>query len=178
MTQFHRRQPTSTQALPKQPPTAAQAGASAANQQGDPSRQRPQDSGSQGNAEEQWTRVGKRRDRPKPLTGSRPAPSGCRFRGAPPPLRHLFVYRVEKDVEDDDIVQYLKESLPETPIMGVECISHPDSKFRSFKVSCQHMVIGNLMDASVWPEGMRVRRYSTERTKIFYFILFFFHIFI
>ncbi|ELU07910.1 hypothetical protein CAPTEDRAFT_209881 [Capitella teleta] len=79
------------------------------------------------------------RNRPRrrtPLVGKADG-AACNFRGAPPPLRHLFFSRVMKDVKGEDVKDHLKRCAPDIDVSSVECVSHANAKFKSFKLGCR-----------------------------------------
>lgn len=79
------------------------------------------------------------------------------FRGAPEPDRHLFIYRVEKSASEDDISDYLQGQ--NISFRSVACLSNPDSKFKSFRLTVAVSNYKQLFDDSLWPQGVRVRSY-------------------
>ena len=81
-----------------------------------------------------------------------------RMKAAPVPKRDIFVYRLAKEVKEEDIVADLKEALPSVAV-DVKKVSHEDAKFSSFRVICNADCLEQLMDDSVWPNGCRYRRF-------------------
>ena len=59
--------------------------------------------------------------------------------GAPGPTRHLFIKRITKDTEND-AVQKMIESYG-FGIRDFRCISHPEARFKSFKLSVPGITI-------------------------------------
>ena len=79
------------------------------------------------------------------------------FKGAPEPNRELFIYRVDKQTTLRDLrVHVLDEGFD---VRALECISNPNSKFKSFKLSVPVSQFSHLFDESIWPIGVRVRKY-------------------
>lgn len=85
------------------------------------------------------------------------------FKGAPEPTRDLFLSRVDSAVSGDDIRAYLSEQ--NVTVRALVKISHDDSKFKSFKLSVPVSVVHNLLQDSMWPSGVRVRRYVAPNTE-------------
>jgi hypothetical protein len=89
-----------------------------------------------------------------------------KLRGAPAPKRHIFVYRVVKQYNCDDVVEHLKDTAPEiADNVNVELVAHPESKYNSFKVTCSASDFVQLMDENVWPEGSNFRQYKVYRNR-------------
>ena len=74
---------------------------------------------------------------------------------APEPSRDIFVSRLHCDINSDK--NYLESKHIIT--RNVECISHPDSKSRSFKLSVPKSMFKTVFDATLWPEGISVKQY-------------------
>ena len=84
-----------------------------------------------------------------------------KFRGAPEPDRHLFIYRVENDTDVADVTQYLdNENIPYTL---VECLSNPNAKFKSFKLTVGVSRYQQLFNDHICPHGIRVRAFRAPR---------------
>jgi len=96
--------------------------------------------------------------RQKVITGKNRAPVQFgSFKGAPEPSRDLFVYRVDKAVEQTDILQYLQSQ--SIDVRDLRCISHEDARYKSFKLTTKMSDIDNLFTDSFWPSGVKVRRF-------------------
>ena len=104
--------------------------------------------------DDDWTKVGKKRT--KIIKGTQ---ESCgRFQGAPEPKRDLFVYRVSKECEPDDIRAMLKAKNCE--VEDITVMSKAEAKFRSFKVSLKVSLVATLLSEEFpWPLGVRVRRF-------------------
>ena len=89
--------------------------------------------------------------------------SSSAFRGAPEPDRFLFIYRVEKDASESDIMNYLGEN--NILYRNVKCLSNPDSKFKSFKLTVAVSQYKALFDDNLWPNGVRVRPYRAPNVQ-------------
>jgi hypothetical protein len=83
------------------------------------------------------------------------------FKGAPVPSRSLFVYRVAKDTDTNDLKLFLRDM--DFDVSELCCISHEDSKLKSFKLTVPVDQIESLLDVAVWPRGVRVRRYFAPK---------------
>jgi hypothetical protein len=103
----------------------------------------------------------KRKERKQALLGK--GKSVSTLRGAPPPSRDMFVFRVDKMTSVNDLKDY---------IIGKGCeardiiiVSHKDSHYKSFKVTVSVTDYNNLMKPEIWPEGIMVRQYRVRSNK-------------
>ena len=80
-----------------------------------------------------------------------------KFRGAPEPNRDLFIYRADKDTRSADLSSHLKDH--GFHVRNIDCVSHPDSKFKSFRVTLPLSEFKDVFDSAIWPSGVRVRKY-------------------
>ena len=116
------------------------------------------------NGDDSWTKVGprNRNRRAKVIKGTQE--STGRFRGAPEPMRDIFVYRVNKECEPDDIRAMLREN--NCDIESIVVTSDDNAKFRSFKITVKASVANALLsDTFPWPNGVRVRRFFLRKGK-------------
>jgi hypothetical protein len=90
---------------------------------------------------------------------------GAKVRGAPEPSRHLFIYRVDKSVNDSDMKDYVNEQ--GVTIQSLACVSHPSAKYKSFKLTVPISEYERLFSDEMWPEGIRVRKYIPPRPASF-----------
>ena len=74
--------------------------------------------------------------------------------GAPPPLRFVFVSRVEKG-NVHSLFDFLRSE--NINVQRVERMSHIDAKFKSFKVSVFKNEVNKLLNNIEWPNGIVVR---------------------
>ena len=65
------------------------------------------------------------------------------------------------DATDDDLRRYLKES--NVDIRELKCISHSESKFKSFKLTVPVDQCQPLMSSDRWPSGVIVRQFVVPR---------------
>ena len=109
------------------------------------------------NTDEDWSRVGPRKKRAQFIKGT--TETSGRFQGAPEPkFRDIFVYRVSKDCETDDIKTMLMEKNCEVHEICV--MSNEAAKNRSFKITVKPPVAALMLsDTFPWPCGVRVRRF-------------------
>ena len=106
-----------------------------------------------------WTDVGPRK-RPKIIQGKTEGTG--RFKGAPEPVRELFLYRVSKECEKEDIMTAMQEN--NVDVKDIVLKSKDEAKFRSFKITVNvSAVIKLLSDSYPWPAGVRVRRFFQKR---------------
>ena len=82
--------------------------------------------------------------------------------GAPEPTRHLFIKRITKDTENDAVKNMIQSY--GFGIRDFRCISHPEARFKSFKLSVPASQFERLFDEKLWPEGVVVRIYMTPRS--------------
>ena len=73
------------------------------------------------------------------------------LRGAPSPKRDIFVSRVQSGN-----VFIVKRFLNNNNIMNddIKCVSHDNSKFKSFKVTISKSDLPNVMENKFWPKGV------------------------
>ena len=83
--------------------------------------------------------------------------ASTRLLGAPPPTRDFFVYRVDKSTSIEDIKDHLSGC--DINIRDLKKVCHSESKFNSYKLSVSVTNADKVMDASIWPDGIRVRRF-------------------
>ena len=83
------------------------------------------------------------------------------FRGAPEPSRDLFIYRVDKDSTDDDLKTHIEAS--GINIRLLQCVSHSDAKFKSYRLTVAASQYGELFKDEMWPDGVNIRRYNVPR---------------
>jgi hypothetical protein len=92
--------------------------------------------------------------------------TGGKLKGAPPPPRHIFLYRVEKEFSSKDVVEHIREATSDVKDeVKVELLSHQDAKYKSFKVTCSAKDFPILMDENVWPEGSNFRQFKNYRQR-------------
>jgi hypothetical protein len=84
----------------------------------------------------------------------------ARFRGGPPPMRDYFLYRVMKPATEDDVSRCLHDN--DIKFDSVVRISKPEARYRSFKLSISVTDIDKVMDAQIWPEGVRIRKFVSR----------------
>ena len=83
-----------------------------------------------------------------------------RLRGGPPPVRDFFVYRVMKPADEDDVAECLREN--NIKFESVLRVSKEEAKFCSFKLTVPLTDIKRVMEPDVWPEGVRIRKFTTR----------------
>ena len=105
------------------------------------------------------------RQRHRIITGNAVARSG-HFKGAPEPGRDLFIYRVDTSTDVSDLRTHLTDY--GFHIRKLDCISNPDSKFKSFKLTVPMSEFNDLFDGSLWPFGVRVRKYIPPKREASY----------
>ena len=91
------------------------------------------------------------------------SPSSSLVKGAPPPRRDFFVFRLDKSTTAEQLLMYLNDK-DVSPIDAVE-VSHPHSKFKSFKVTVSITNAEKILNPECWPRGIGVRRYRAARNQ-------------
>ena len=94
------------------------------------------------------------------VTGSKSALSNG-FCGAPEPSRDLFIYRVGNNTTTEVLKDYIEEL--NVTVRDLQCVSNDESKFKSFKLTVPISNFKQLFDESIWPAGVRVRKFIPPR---------------
>ena len=89
------------------------------------------------------------------------ASSSGNVRGGPVPDRHLFIFRVDKSTEIKDLKDHIAGH--GFTIRRLECVSNPEAKFQSFKLTVPLPEFDKLFQASLWPEGIGIRKFVLSR---------------
>ena len=91
--------------------------------------------------------------------------SSTRLQGAPLPSRDIFIYRLNSETTEVDINSYLKENNIES--RDLVCMSHAESKFKSFKLSVSVKDVNTVFSEDFWPVGIKVRRFRQPTSNVF-----------
>ena len=83
-------------------------------------------------------------------------------KGAPEPSRDLFIFRVDKNTQLEDLQSYISEC--GFTIRCLTQVSKDESIFKSFKLTVPVSQFKKLFDGNLWPEGIRVRRYWENKS--------------
>jgi hypothetical protein len=75
--------------------------------------------------------------------------------------RDLFVYRVDKSVDISVLEQHVVDK--GFTVLGINCVSHDDAKYKSFQLSVPISEYAGLFDGDIWPEGICVRRFRPRQ---------------
>jgi len=86
-----------------------------------------------------------------------------RFKGGPEPNRHLFIYRVDNICTESDILVHLKDH--EISVIDLKCVSHAESKFKSFKLSVPKSEFSSLFAENMWPGGVCIRPFRERSNR-------------
>ena len=81
--------------------------------------------------------------------------------GAPEPVRHLFVKRISKDTNDEDVFTMMEQN--GFTVKELKCISHPQAQFKSYKLAVPRSEFNKLFDENLWPKGVFVRTYWSQK---------------
>ena len=105
-----------------------------------------------------WTTVN-RRKRKDLVKGSKQFDGN--FKGALD-TKDLYIGRCNKDVKDDDIITFMKNDIK---IEAITCsqISREEAPVKSFKITVQAEDVEKLLDPSIWPQNICVRKYFQRR---------------
>lgn len=82
---------------------------------------------------------------------------------APEPARDIFIYRLMKTTEADDLIKYMTDN--GIPPLDVKKVSHKDSKFASFRVQVRALLVKDVLHPDSWPENVCVRRFWQKSTQ-------------
>ena len=94
------------------------------------------------------------------MTGAGTKQGEHRVKGPPEPQRQLFIYRVDRQTETEDLKTFIQQA-----VCSLDCVSKGDSKHKSFKLSVSLSQFKRLFDEQMWPEGIRVRRYYPPKDR-------------
>ena len=100
-----------------------------------------------------------KKKRKKVITGK--GASTGNVMGAPEPVRHLFVKRISKDTNDEDVFTMMEQN--GFTVKELKCISHPQAQFKSYKLAVPRSEFNKLFDENLWPKGVYVRTYWSQK---------------
>ncbi len=83
--------------------------------------------------------------------------TSSQFKGAPEPDT-LFISRVEPDTTVQTIYDHLTEK--SFTVQKLECVSHPNARYKSFKLTVPVKQYKKLYDEDLWPAGVQIRRFN------------------
>lgn len=113
----------------------------------------------------QETTSAKPRSLSRPVVkGMAPSSSSAKFKGAPPPKRSLFVYRVQKEVQEKDIEAYIADELKVNDCKTV-LKSREEAKYNSFMVEVPVDRVDELLSPDKWPLGVCVRKFFIKNNN-------------
>ena len=84
-----------------------------------------------------------------------------KVKGATAPPDELFISRVDGDTTEADMAEYILEL--GVHIIDLELTSHIEARNKSFKLTVNKPDFYKLLDASLWPDGVKVGRYRKPR---------------
>ena len=82
---------------------------------------------------------------------------------APEPVRDIFIYRLVKTTEEEDLIKYMTDN--KMPPLDVKKVSHKDSKFASFRVQVKASLVEDVLHPDSWPENVCVRRFWQKTSE-------------
>lgn len=88
--------------------------------------------------------------------------NGEHFKAGPAPSRDLFIFRVDKSSSDQEIKAHIQNC--GFTVRNLECVSNPDAKYKSLKLSVPAPEFEKLFDDKIWPDGVRVRKFIPPRS--------------
>lgn len=94
------------------------------------------------------------------ITG-KSSPKSEHFKGAPEPNRDLFIYRVDSSTSETQISSHIVDH--GFTVRNIACVSNPNAKFKSFRLTVPLSEFKDLFDEKIWPCGVRVRKYIPPR---------------
>jgi len=104
----------------------------------------------------------RRRQPPRIISGKKTNVTGT-IKGAPEPLRHLFIYRVDRDTVDNEVKEYISEQ--GFSVKEFKRVSNEEAKFKSFKLSVPVSEYDRLFDDEIWPTGFRIRQFTVRSDR-------------
>ena len=84
-----------------------------------------------------------------------------KVKGATAPPDKLFISRVDGDTTEADMAEYILEL--DVHIIDLKLISHIEARNKSFNLTVNKTDFYKLLDASLWPDGVKVGRYRKPR---------------
>ena len=84
-----------------------------------------------------------------------------KVKGATAHQDELFISRVDGDTTEADMAEYILEL--GVHIIDLELTSHIEARNKSFKLTVNKPDFYKLLDASLWPDGVKVGRYRKPR---------------
>jgi hypothetical protein len=70
----------------------------------------------------------------------------------------LFVFRLEKSTTEEQVVNYIKKKNINS-VSNIDCVSHVDSTYKSFKLTVNFNDVDAFMEPSFWPQNVGCRYY-------------------
>ena len=86
------------------------------------------------------------------------------LKGAPEPGRDLFVFRVDNANTTSDLRNHITDY--GFNVRGLSCVSHENSKFKSFKLTVPMSEYNELFNENMWPCGIKIRKYVPPRREV------------
>ena len=86
-----------------------------------------------------------------------------KVKGATAPPDELFISRVDGDTTEADMAEYILDL--GVHIIDLELTSHYEARNKSFKLTVNKNDFYKLLDASLWPDGVKVGRYRKPRNN-------------
>ena len=106
----------------------------------------------------QWKTIDRRRKKKEVITGQKKMDSkNCTIKGIGKTL-DVYIGRCDASVTSELITEYIESEL-KVGVVGCLCVSADQSSIKSFKVTVQASDRDKLLEASLWPENVCVRKY-------------------
>lgn len=100
----------------------------------------------------------KTKPKTKPVYGTR---QDTQIRAGPRRCE-LFVFRVDKEIEDDQLGAFLASE--QVKVHELECISKPEAWTKSYRIAVETPDPSAILQPDFWPDGIGCRRFWKKRT--------------
>ena len=111
-----------------------------------------------GSKNEEWKEV---RPRRKAVIGT--SKCNSKFKGAPPPDRDLFLYRVDSDFNESNVTEHIEDN--NVKVRNIEIKSVDEARFKSFKITVSVKDVEKMLHDDFWPEGVMIRRWRNPKNQ-------------
>lgn len=70
---------------------------------------------------------------------------------------------VDPETRTQDLKVHLNDY--DITVNELDCISHPDSRYKSFRLSVPSRSLEDVLDPELWPSGVKVRKYIAPASE-------------
>ena len=88
----------------------------------------------------------------------------CPIKGAPEPLKSIFVSRLEHDTSSTELEAFLKRR--KIDVKEIKQMSHTDAKYKAYKVTVTRANYHDMFSINLWGAGVNVDKFRS-RTDYF-----------